>query len=574
MHFKSILKNNTYLLIAFPMLNLLFMHYFFYFRRILEWTWKYSIIINIFGVTFDVFFLLVLFLTLFSGRFKPAIAIVQVLTLIWSFVNVMYGKFFFQYMSLSAIREVHGLGDSLVINSILSAFYWYDIFYLISGLGFIVAYRKTKPYRCQYQTILKLLLIPLFSVILTILTFTAYYLKYYRYAWKLHAIELLYDLYRGGTPNLAHFQTGCVRAVFYELFEMYDVKELTPEQRKEIEIFYSDHSQRITHHKRNPQIKNVIFILLESFLSAPIDLKVDGKEITPFLNSLKRDSDVFYNGNMISDIGCGESGDGQFIYMTGIMPLKYKMTIGQVKGKMLPSLPKVLKNELCVKNNEIIFPTSPNFWQQADMNVVYGIDQSYSLFDLTRNNWKEIDDEFIFDYAAQSLSVSKTPFFSLILSVSAHHPYDRFFGENLFLKDKSLSEEYKNYLNTCHHTDKQVKNFIQVLKSKKLYDNSLIVITSDHYAHLDMLKMVGSVSDHIPLFIVHGNVDETSSWKGEFHQIDVFTTLLDLLDVKQPWRGLGHTLLSPNYSVSTDKETYDISQMIIEGDYFDKYFFQ
>ena len=117
-------------------------------------------------------------------------------------------------------------------------------------------------------------------------------------------------------------------------------------------------------------------------------------------------------------------------------------------------------------------------------------------------------------------------------------------------------------------------NFIQVLKSKKLYDNSLIVITSDHYAHLDMLKMVGSVSDHIPLFIVHGNVDETSSWKGEFHQLDVFTTLLDLLDVKQPWRGLGHTLLSPNYSVSTDKETYDISQMIIEGDYFDKYFFQ
>ncbi len=204
------------------------------------------------------------------------------------------------------------------------------------------------------------------------------------------------------------------------------------------------------------------------------------------------------------------------------------------------------------------------------MNVVYGIDHSYSLVDITGDNWKEIDDEVVFDYAAQSLSESKPPFFSLILSVSAHHPYDRFFGENLFLKDKSLSEEYKNYLNTCHYTDKQVMNYFQRLKSKGLYENSLIVIASDHYAHLGMLKMTGSVSDYTPLFIVNGDVDKTNVWKGEFHQLDVFTTLLDLLDIKQEWRGLGHTLLSSKYSVSTDKHAYDISQMIIEGDYFEK----
>ena len=573
MHSKSVIKTNNYLLIAFPMLNLLFMHYYFYFNGILEWAWKYSVIINIYGVTFDVLFLLVLFLTLFRGRFKPAIAIVQALTLIWSFVNVMYGKFFFQYMSLSAIGEAHGLGNGLVSNSILSAFYWYDLFYLISGICFIIVYKNTQSVKYSSKIILKLLVIPVLSVLLTIVTFTAYHKYYYRYGWesyKLHSLELLYDLYRGGTPNLAHFQTGCVRVFFCELFDKYYVLELTPEQKKQIEVFYLDHSQRVTNHKRNPQIRNVIFILLESFLSAPIDLKVDGKEITPFLNSLKRDSDVYYNGNMISDIGCGESADGQFIYMTGIMPLKYKMTVGQVKDKTFPSLPKALRNELSINNTEIVIPTSPNFWQQTDMNVVYGIDHSYSLVDITGDNWKEIDDEVVFDFAAQSLSESKPPFFSLILSVSAHHPYDRFFGENLFLKDKSLSEEYKNYLNTCHYTDKQVMNYFQRLKSKGLYENSLIVIASDHYAHLGMLKMTGSVSDYTPLFIIHGNVDDTNVWKGEFHQLDVFTTLLDLLDIKQEWRGLGHTLLSSKYSVSTNKDTYNISKMIIEGDYFEK----
>ena len=110
--------------------------------------------------------------------------------------------------------------------------------------------------------------------------------------------------------------------------------------------YYSNHSKRSSNHQRNPNIKNVMFILLESFLSAPIDLEVDGKEITPFLNSLKRDSSVYYNGNMISDIGCGESGDGQFIYMTGLLPLKNKMTVGQVKDNTLPAFPIILKENL------------------------------------------------------------------------------------------------------------------------------------------------------------------------------------------------------------------------------------
>lgn len=557
------------------MLNLLFMHYYFYFNRLLEWTWMYSVVINLFGVVFDVSILMLMILLILGGRFKPAVAITQVITLIWSFVNVMYGKFFFQYMSLSAIGEAHGLGDSLVINSILSAFYWYDLFYFLSAIFFIIVYRDIKPYRYQYRMLVRLLVIPLLSVFLTLLTYSAYHLALpqYRNNWelyKLRTLELTCDPFRGGTPNLGHFQTGCVRTTLYELFDFFYVLELTPKQRKQVEVFYLDHSQRTTYHTRNPKIKNVVFILLESFLSAPIDLAVDGKEITPFLNSLKRDSDVYYNGNMISDIGCGESGDGQFIYMTGIMPLKYKMTVGQVKNNTLPSLPKVLKEELGIKHMEIIFPTMPNLWQQADMNMAYGIDNSYSLADIAGRNSKETDDETIFNYAAQSLSKSKTPFFSLILSVSAHSPYDKYVGENLFLKEKSLSEEYKNYLNTCHYTDQQIMKYINILKTKDLYDNSLIVIASDHYAHLDKLKMIGSISSHTPLFIIHGNIDKNKAWKGEFHQIDLFTTLLDLLDVKQEWRGLGHTLLTSDYSTSTGDNAYEISEMIILGDFFAK----
>ena len=69
--------------------------------------------------------------------------------------------------------------------------------------------------------------------------------------------------------------------------------------------------------------------MLESFLSAPIGLTVDGKEITPFLNSLKEDSTVYYNAHVTPNITMGESGDGQFIFMTGLLPLRDKLTVGE-----------------------------------------------------------------------------------------------------------------------------------------------------------------------------------------------------------------------------------------------------
>lgn len=566
------LKLNYICLVLLLMLNLLFMHYYFYFNGCLEWTWMYTLLINLCAVVFDISILLILFLFFFKGNFKTAILFSYILLLIWSFVNVIYGRFFFQYMSLSAIGEAHGLSDGLVINSMMSAFHWYDFFYLISVVCFFFFYRKAKSCRLNRRDLLKIIFISAFSLLMTFIVYSAYHFihPHYRNNWDLYkfrAKEFLFDSVRGGTPNLAHFQTGCVRVALFELYDMLHETNLTPEQRSQIENYYGNHSMRITHHQRNPKIKNVIFILLESFLSDPIDLEVEGKEITPFLNSLKRDSNVYYNGNMISDIGCGESGDGQFIYMTGILPLKYKMTVGQVKNNTLPAMPKILKDKLGIKHTEIIFPTMPNLWQQADMNVAYGIDNAYSLTDIEGGTSEETNDKDIFAYASKNLNDSIDPFFSLILSVSTHSPYNRFVGEDLHLIDATLSDEYKNYLNTCHYTDSQIRMYFDVLKSQGLYDSSLIVIASDHYAHLDMLNMLGQISSHTPLFIINGDICIEDAWKGEFHQLDTYTTLMDILAINQPWVGLGHSLLAP-YKSSVDATTLNISEMIIEGDFF------
>ena len=575
MSINSVLKSKYLLLLVFPMLNLLFMHYFFYFSDILEWTWMYSEIINLCGVVFDVTVLTIVFLFCTCGRIKLSIAFTQVVTLMWSFVNVMYGKFFFQYMSLSAIGEIHSLGDGLVINSVMSAFYWYDFYFLISVILFFFLYKKVGAYKIKRKKVFLLMGVPIISMLMTLVVYSTYHFihPHYRNNWELYKFrtkEFLFDSMRGGTPNLAHFQTGCIRVAIFELYDMLHVVELTAEQRKEIYDYYTDYSFRRTQKERNPKIKNVIFILLESFLSAPIDMKVDGKEITPFLNSLKKDSTVYYNGNMISDIGCGESGDGQFIYMTGILPLKQKMTVGQVKNNVLPSLPKFLKEEMNIDYSVIISPTVPNLWQQSEMNKAYGFDNAYWLEDIVNGQSRQIDDSLIFKFASQKLDDIKQPFFSLLLSLSTHSPYTKYAGENFMVGNKSNNELYNNYLNSCHYLDTQLRLFFDSLKDKGLFGKSLIIIASDHYAHIDMLNMEGRLSSHTPLFIINGGIDTIESWKGEFHQLDVFTTLLDVLGVESKWRGMGYTLLFPIYSHSVNAKSSMISNMIIEGDYFKK----
>lgn len=566
-------KIKILLLFAFPMLNLLFMHYFFYFSELLEWTWLYSEVINLCSVVFDVAVLTIVFLICTCGRMKPAIAMTQFVTLIWSFVNVMYGKFFFQYMSLTAIGEAHGLGEGLVINSMMSAFYWYDLYFLVSAILFIFVYNRVVSFKINRKKVYSLLLISISSIMMTFMVYSTYHFihPHFRNNWKLYtfrAKEFLYDSVRGGTPNLVHFQTGCIRVAIYELYDMFHVTELSAEQKSQIETYYQDHSHRTTHHSRNPKIKNVIFILLESFLSTPIDLVVDGKEITPFLNSLKRDSDVYYNGNMISDIGCGESGDGQFIYMTGILPLKYKMTVGQVKNNVLPALPKVLNEEMNIHYSEIISPTVPNLWQQSEMNKAYGFSNAYWLEDIVSGQSKQIDDSLIFKFASRKLEKKKEPFMSLILSLSTHSPYTKHAGEDYLKGNKCYNELYNNYLNSCHYLDAQLKLFFDSLKEKELYDNSLIVIASDHYAHLDMLNMKKQLSSNTPLFIINGGIDTSKTWKGVFHQLDLYTSLFDILAIRRLWMGLGHTIITTNYVQSVDYTTYKISDMIINSDYF------
>ncbi|MBL2468676.1 hypothetical protein ELJ42_30300, partial [Klebsiella pneumoniae] len=65
--------------------------------------------------------------------------------------------------------------------------------------------------------------------------------------------------------------------------------------------------------------KNVILISMESTQNFVINKKINGKEITPFLNEFIKDS--FYFDNFYHQTGQGKTSDAEFIVENSLYPL-------------------------------------------------------------------------------------------------------------------------------------------------------------------------------------------------------------------------------------------------------------
>lgn len=551
-------------------LNLLYMHYTMYVNNYLQILYQYSVVINFLSVCFDVSLIFLLFYYLTGKRVKTTIFFLFSVTLIWSLVNVLYSRFFFQYLPLSAINHTSSLFEDFIFNSVLSGLRYSDFFYLISIVLFIICYKCFSPQTNEkpVRFFIRLLLSCVFFIIFI---YSTYFLmhKGMRTNFGLFTARMN-ELVLGNIKNTGSsvidtkFHSGSIRTSLWELFYKYKKYELTKSQISYIENEYSNLRNRVSNHTTPDEITNVVIVLLESFISAPIDLIVDGQEITPFLNRLKREKGVYYNGKMQPNITIGESGDGQFIYMTGLLPLQDNLTVQVAKDCMLPALPKLLN----VKYTEIVIPSLPNVWEQSDMNIAYGISNTYSRNDMTDDNVKFVDDEKLFKMACNTPKNANESFFSMVLSISTHMPYETCIDTTFNIFDKQLSHQYISYLNACHYMDKNLELYIADLKNKGLYDNSLIVITADHHAHLGDLNMGNQLKKNLPLYIVNGSIDLNKAWKGEINQLDVYTTILDILNINCKWHGLGKTILLPDYKNSVSPKMFDISKMIIETDYF------
>lgn len=551
------------------------MHNYMYFNHYLEdVVMFYSWGVNILTVFFDVSIVLIVFILLTWGRLKQSLLWTYLITLLWSFVNVFYARFFNQYLPLSIIAQSTSLSDQAVMNSMLSGFQAIDLYYILSIVLFIYVYCNIGSLTIKKSIFVSIMSVPFISFLCIFVLYSGYHFLISNTRgninlYKQRMTGLLYGA-RNAFPNSTRFTLGSIRVIGGEIYDMFYTLELTEQQRKDIEAEISRKSLRVTDHKVNPNIKNIVFVVLESFLSSSIDLKVDGKEITPYLNSLKLEKDTYYNGHVVSNIKGGESADGQFVLMTGLLPLRSKFTVGEVVNHNIPAIPQLFTKQYNKGvYSEIVIPSPPNLWLQDKINQTYGIKHMYCNKDIFGNSYEYLNDEQVFTLAMNSHSYQHQPFFSLVLSYSTHHPYNKLVDDSFSLNDPTLPNSYINYLIACHYTDVWLQKYFSYLKQKGVYDNSLVIITADHHAHLDALEMEGRITKELPLFIINGKIDKDHTWTGKMNQLDIYTTILDVLGIDSNWYGLGHTILCANYQNSVTERAWELSDLIIRGHYFD-----
>lgn len=573
--YKNHINAEFLLMFMMSMTNMIFLHQYFLHTIDLEvGCYVSSFFDNLLACLIDVTFVLFVSWIITLRRLRASLVITFVITLLWSFCNVFYARFFHQYLSWSSIGLAGNLSDPIVLDSMTAGFRLIDLYYPLAIILFCWIFIHSKYHDVKGKSLQSLLYI-WFSCLFIGLGVHSLYVfhPHISFVYELEKTVFTPAKMDSMWPNWTVYHKGFFRKLFVDQLKRKSKIELTKEQEAAIEKEYSDHSQRITGRTAPNNINNVIFILVESYLSVTSDLVVDGQEITPNLNKLKRDSNVYYNSHMIPNVSIGESSDGQLIYMAGLLPLHSEITVSKAKKNSIIGLPEQIKKAYPDLQSLTIIPTNPSLWDQQAMSDSYGFDKLYSMLDYQaemkdNENGAFLTDQMIFRYASKKDESNKPPFFSLILTMSMHQPFNSFVEHGFHLTDKSLPQEYKNYLTNCHYTDIQIGKYLDDLKDKGLYDNSLIIIVSDHDAHPDYLGMDGKISREIPIYIVNGGIDNSNAWSGECNQLDVYTTILDILGIQSTWRGLGHTLLNKNYQNSVTGDIQEMSDWIIYSDYF------
>ncbi len=228
--------------------------------------------------------------------------------------------------------------------------------------------------------------------------------------------------------------------------------------------------------------RNVIIIQMESFQNFLVGLHIDGKEITPHLNELAKES--LYFPHFYQQVGQGNTSDAEFVVNSSYY-IPARGASSQVYADYeVPSLAKLLDK---YGYNTTTFHTNKvEFWNRKEMYAALGFGKYYDM-DFFGNEDAvafAASDEVLYKKTSVELDALQDtgkPFYSQVISMSAHHPYH--LPESKYKME--LPARYENtlvgdYIRAQNYADYELGIFIEQLKDNEVWDNSLIVLYGDH----------------------------------------------------------------------------------------------
>jgi len=466
-------------------------------------------------------------------------------------INVGYSRYFDTYMPLSLYTEFNNLNG--LLPNIKDAIERSDFLFIITSIIAIAAYKTF----AQTPKPKKGYILPLILFGITLLTFYHHY----------QSVKSDHD-------HLAeHFKDINDQRTIWDT--MVDRRQMMEHTMPKISVSYYGigltlllnvledifHTQRFTFSEEelkdinkymyasnyplpNDTIQNLVMILVESLSSYPINKSFNGVELTPNINKLL--ADAYYNPNMVSEALLGESSDGQFIYLTGLLPLKRGVTINEISAQHITTFVSMAKQQIPSLYSQMTIPTDKNAWSQEAMCKKYGIDKLFSKEQYpkkTEDEW--LNDQQLFEFATENDKRLKPPFMNFILTSSMHSPYIKSFEEYTIEYPKGFSSELRHYLNNVHYMDKYLGRYIESLQKYSWYNQCTIIITADHKPNGPKLNAIdASLFTSLPLIILRPSFINNNN--NPIFQTSVFPSILDMYHLSSKWRGIGKSIFMPD----------------------------
>lgn len=155
------------------------------------------------------------------------------------------------------------------------------------------------------------------------------------------------------------------------------------------------------------------------------------------------------------------------------------------------------------------------------------------------------------------------PFFMFVSQIEPHHQNDhgRFEGpdgsrerfrdftapEDLERGQGDWEENYPDYLGQCHSLDENVRRLVDTLKEQGIWENTILIYTSDHGSHFctrngEYKRSCHESSIHVPLIAVGGPFQGGRSLSELVSLMDLPVTLLDCAGIPKPEQFDGNSL--------------------------------
>ncbi|MCG3401825.1 polyglycerol-phosphate lipoteichoic acid synthase LtaS [Staphylococcus massiliensis] len=472
------------------------------------------------------------------------------------YANIVYFRFFSDFLTFSTLNQA-GNVESMG-GAVTASFEWYDFMYFLDTLFylFVLLFKRDwlseRVFSKKFIPVVMAVSVALFFLNLSFAetdrpdlltrTFDHKYLVKYLGPYNF----TVYD----GVKTVQNKQQKALASED----DLTEVLNYTKQKNAEPNMEYFGKAKG----------KNVIKIHLESFQTFLINKKVNGEEVTPYLNKLSSgNSEYHYYPNFYHQTGQGKTSDAEFTMDNSLYGLPQGSAFSLKGDNTYQSLPAIMNQKQGYTSN-VMHGDYKTFWNRDQVYKHFGIDKFYdaTYYDMSPKNLENLglkDKEF-FTKSAEYLAKEKEPFYSHLITLTNHYPFTLNPQDASIEKPNTGDSTVDGYIQTARYLDESLEQFINELKAKGLYDDSVIMIYGDHYGISEnhnkaMEKLLGEeitpakFSDlnrtgfWLKVPGMEGQVDPT--YAG---QIDVMPTMLHLLGIdSKNYAMLGTDMLSKDH---------------------------